>query len=146
MSKRGLPDAAAATACTEPPARQTGAVLTEYKQVKQEPGAGRRRWFEDDGLELIVWYGAGGQVEGFQLCYLGADRWERALTWQAGRGFRHARVDTGDSRPDKNLTPVLVKDGAVPWGQVQRQFAERSAELEPAVRELVLQALSGRKG
>lgn len=121
-------------------------VLTEFKQVKQENGAGHRRWFEDDGLELIVWHDAAGGPQGFQICYLGADRQERALTWQHGRGFTHARVDSGDTRPDKNLTPILMRDGAVPWARVQTEFAERSAELEPAMRDFVLMALERRAG
>jgi len=43
-------------------------MLTEFRQVKQEPG-GRRRWFESDGLELIVWYGAESEIAGIQLFF-----------------------------------------------------------------------------
>jgi hypothetical protein len=121
-------------------------VLTEFKQVKQEAGAGLRRWFEDDGLELIVWYDTAGRPTGFQLCYLGADRQERALTWQSAPGFTPARIDGGDTRPDKNLTPILLRDGAVSWARVQTEFAERSAGLEPAIRDFVLAAFERRTG
>lgn len=89
-------------------------------------------------MELIVWYRGDGGVDGFQLCYPGADRVERALTWQARRGFSHARVDAGDMRPDKNLTPVLMPDGAVPWAKLEAEFAARAAGLEPAVRDFVI--------
>ena len=120
-------------------------MLKEFQKVRQEPGAaGRRRWFEDEGLELIVWYGADQKPEGFQLCYAGPDRRERALTWRSATGFSHARVDAGDTRPDKNLTPVLEPDGAVPWAQVQELFAARSTDLEPAMRALVSGAFAGR--
>jgi hypothetical protein len=130
-------------------ARPTGAakmmaVLKEYHQVKQEPGGGHRRWFVDGTLELVVWYGGDKGIEGFQVCYPGKDGVERALTWRPGTGFSHAQVDAGDARPDKNLTPVLVPDGAVPWREVHDLFETRGAELEPAVRDLVLGALGGK--
>lgn len=108
------------------------------------PG-GRRRWFDDDGMELIVWYGPGGTPAGFQLCYEAEDGREHALTWRPAAGFSHARVETGDSRPDKNMTPILVADGAVPWEWIRDGFARRAPPLEPELRELVLAALAGRE-
>ena len=56
-------------------------MLRENRNVRQEPGH-RRRWFEDDGLELIVWLDGADEVEGFQLCRAG-----RALTWRRDVGF-----------------------------------------------------------
>src|SRR5688572_10146166 len=101
-------------------------MLTELKGVMQEKEPGtRRRWFQDDRMDLIVWY-TQGQPEGFQICYPGPDRRERALTWRHEQGFSHSMVDSGDTRPDKNLTPILVKDGAVPWAEVEREFAVRA--------------------
>jgi|SRR6478735_5811649 len=120
-------------------------MLTELHSVTQERGTSiRRRWFQDDGMELIVWY-RGDAADGFQLCYSNGDRHERALTWRVGGGFSHARVDQGDSRPTKDRTPILVQDGPVPWDWIDAEFAERSHQLEPAVREFVLAALAGRK-
>ncbi len=119
-------------------------MLTEFPQVKQEGGANLRRWFEGDGLELIVWYDRARAPEGFQLCYQADDQKERAITWRPGQGFSHALVKSGDSRPDKNMTPILVEDGAVPWDLVATRFAQQSAGLEPAVRDYVLKALKGR--
>jgi hypothetical protein len=118
-----------------------GGVLVEFTQVKQE-AAGHRRWFEDDGMELIVWYDAGGRATGFQLCYQWK-RQEHALTWQEGRGFTSARVDAGDTRPEKNLTPVLVPDGTVPWRELREDFARRAANLDEAVRAFVSAKLEG---
>ena len=120
-------------------------MLVEFQNVKQEGGANRRRWFQGDGMELIVWYGRAGRPTGFQICYLGPDRQERALTWRSDRGFTHALVDGGDARPDKNMTPILLKDGAVPWALVQGEFERCSAGLEPALRDFVLGAFQGRK-
>ena len=76
-------------------------VLREIKNLKQEAGSGRRRWFESGAFDLIVWLGARGTVEGFQICYdLG--RGERALTWRSGTGFAHSVVDAGEATPFKN--------------------------------------------
>ena len=88
-------------------------------------------------MELIVWYDATGRMSGFQICYVIPGQKERALTWRPGGGFSHALVDTGDSRPDKNLTPILVPDGAVPWAMLAREFGLRGADLEPALRDRV---------
>lgn len=116
-------------------------MLVDFTKVKQE-AAGRRRWFEDDGMELIVWYEAEGRPTGFQICYQHRGR-EHALTWQEHEGFSHARVGAGDTRPEKNLSPVLVPEGKVPWREVREEFAQRAKELEPAVREFVARKLEG---
>ena len=113
-------------------------MLTENRHVRQEPGH-RRRWFEDDGLELIVWLDAQDGVEGFQLCHSG-----QALTWRRGQGFTHARVDEGDETPLKNLAPVLVPNGAVPWAGVTEKFRACSGTLEARLRGLILERLSAR--
>ena len=119
-------------------------MLTEFRPVKQEPG-GRRRWFESDGLELIVWYGAEGGITGFQLCYGSGAVAEHALTWRQGVGFAHHFVDTGDDQPERNETPVLLPDGAVPWEMLTAPFVARSHTLDADLRELVLQRLVARK-
>jgi hypothetical protein len=120
-------------------------VFKEIRNVRQEPIAGRRRWFDDDmlSLELIVWYDAADAVEGFQLCYnLGGG--EHALTWRPTVGFAHNGVDTGSAGPFANRTPVLIPDGAVPWDELTRRFAGSSGSLEPQLRELVDARLNAR--
>ena len=120
-------------------------MLKEIRQVKQE-AVGRRRWFEDEALELIVWYDSANVLEGFQLCYTAdAGRRERALTWRPASGFAHARVEPGDETPLKNQTPILVPDGAVPWAELESAFVERSTEVEPELRGLVLRRLKARR-
>lgn len=120
-------------------------MLIELPHVKQEGGENRRRWFQGDGMELIVWYEGEARPLGFQICYEAPDRIERALTWRPGRGFTHAEVKSGDTRPDKNMTPILVKDGAVPWKLIQDEFARRSSGLDPSVREYVSAAFKERE-
>jgi len=117
-------------------------VFREFLRVKQESGPGRRRWFEDDGLELIVWYDAVGEINGFQICYVVEFDWARALTWRRGQGFVHDIVDEGDERPDKNLTPILIPDGQVPWERITAEIGRRGAILEPDLRSLILERLA----
>jgi hypothetical protein len=120
-------------------------VLHEIKNVKQERGAGQRRWFESEGLELVVWLDDADAVTGFQLCY-DFGKGEHALTWRAGSGFAHDVVDAGEATPLKNQTPILVPDGVVPWGDVARLFDERSGSLEAPLRQLVHEKLVERAG
>ena len=120
-------------------------VFKEIHPVRQEPTAGRRRWFDDDmlPLELIVWYDARDAVEGFQLCYnLGGG--EHALTWRPKAGFAHNAVDSGSAGPFANRTPILTPDGAVPWDDLAQRFEGNSGMLEPELRELVGARLKAR--
>jgi hypothetical protein len=116
-------------------------VLHEIRNVKQERGVGRRRWFESDGLELVVWFDPSDNVTGFQLCY-DFGNGEHALTWRPNSGFTHSMVDTGDYSPFKNSSPVLQSsDEDVPWAEIGRAFDERSELLEPDLRQLVHDSL-----
>lgn len=110
-------------------------MLKEFFGVKQETGL-KRRWFEDEGMDLVVWHDEAGAVNGFQILYGHGDS-EHALTWRAAGGFSHNRVDQGDTRAHMKLSPILVPDGVVPWARITTEFAARSAKLEPALRELV---------
>lgn len=114
--------------------------------MKQER-SGRRRWFEAEDVELIVWLERGhpNDVTGFQLCYnIGTS--DYALTWRKGAGFAHNAVDTGDATPLRNETPILVPDGRVPWSEVIRRFTKNSDSLEPWLRQLVSDKLTERAG
>lgn len=115
-------------------------VLREIKNVRQEYGAGPRRWFESDGLELVVWFSPGGAVEGFQLCY-DFGQGEHALTWRAGSGFTHCEIDAGEATPFKNETPVLTPKGTAPWMELVRGFDRRSAALDADLRAFVREKL-----
>lgn len=111
-------------------------MLVEYQNARQEAVPSRRRWFEDEGFDLVVWYGPQAQTEGFQIIY-SVDDGERALTWREGRGFEHSDIDPGDASPLKNLTPILNPDGAVPWARIRNEFSRRSQGLEPGLRRWV---------
>ena len=121
------------------------AVLHEIKNVRQERGAGKRRWFESDGLELVVWLDRDDNVSGFQLHY-DVGHGAHALTWREGSGFAHSAIDSGDDSPFSNRAPVLEPDGHVPWTDVEHLFDERSVTLEPELRQLIHDKLAEQAG
>ena len=124
-------------------ARKRRFVFREIVNVRQERAAGRRRWFESEHLDLVVWFDRADHVIGFQLLYdLGEG--EHALTWREGVGFVHSRVDLGDDGPFSNLTPILVANGRVPWPEVTQLFAPLGPSLDPELYRLVQDRLAKR--
>lgn len=118
-------------------------MFREIKNVRQEPGDGRRRWFEAEGIELVVWFTPADEIAGFQLVY-DAGGGERALTWRPRAGFAHSVVDTGDRTPLKNETPVLLPDGEVPWQELAQRFGRHAGSLDPALRRFVQEQIERR--
>lgn len=114
-------------------------MLSEIRGVRQIPGEGRRRWFRDEKLDLIVWYDD-GDVTGFQLCY-DTDADERAITWYATGSFVHARVDSGDHPGQINATPILVSDGVFDATSIAERFRAAAAEIDPEIAQMVYRKL-----
>ena len=113
-------------------------MLREYTDVSQIKGEPKRRWFTDDGFDLIVWLDQGGEIVGFQLCY---DKFEneRALTWLKASGYMHQRVDDGESNPElvQKATPILLADGHFDHKEIANVLRERSAEIEKTISKFV---------
>ncbi|MBN2351156.1 MAG: hypothetical protein JXD23_01205 [Spirochaetales bacterium] len=115
-------------------------MLREIKDVRQVPDDDRRRWFADDYFDLIVWYDEAGEIKGFQLCYDKAE-YERALTWTAEEGFRHNRIDAGESPGRAKMTPVLTSDGLFPKDEIAERFLSEAAEIEREISAFVYNRL-----
>jgi hypothetical protein len=111
--------------------------LVEFPNVHQRSDEPRRRWFQSDDEDLIVWFEADGRIVGFQLCYERA-RGERAFTWGDTAGYSHLRVDDGEAigKPRKS-SPILLPDGAFDAHAVLELFTAISAELPPDVAAFV---------
>lgn len=118
-------------------------MLKEVENIQQVGGF--RRWFSDDYMDLIVWFGSGSSIAGFQICYGRPDN-EHALTWYEGRGFCHNRVDDGELPFHPKMTPILVADGIVPARLILEQFEARSGIVDSEVRTFVCQKLKGLAG
>ena len=113
----------------------------------RKPVAGDRdrRWIADEYFDLIVWYDADQTIHGLRLCYDQPGR-ERALTWTRAGGFQQTAIDSGESRPTANRTPILIPDGAFPAPDVRREFLTRGTLLPPEIRELVLARIAEYEG
>jgi hypothetical protein len=117
-------------------------MLREFP-VTQPNDVVRRRWWVDDDLDLIVWLAGDSSLLGFRLCYDKLND-ERALTWTVDDGYSHHRVDTGESNPTKNRAPILVEDGSVNGERLRSRFVDRSSEMDPRVRGMVIERLPPR--
>jgi uncharacterized protein RhaS with RHS repeats len=117
-------------------------MLREIAGVRQDQAELRRRWFQDDYLDLFVWVDRSGQMTAFQLAY---DRTgdEHLLEWEHSRGYLHRRVvdDRGTSRGIGG-SPLLAIGQRFPKYRVMMQFDARSAMLEEGLRNPVRQRIA----
>jgi len=114
-------------------------VLKEIPYVRQVEGELRRRWFEDEYFDLIIWSDDKDEIVEFELCY---DKHEtqRALRWQKPDRYGHFRVDDGENRAGRGkASPVLVRDMRFSHEKVLAYFELASAGLEYRVVKLVLE-------
>ena len=117
-------------------------MLRELSHITPDHGL-RRRWFEDDYFDLIVWLDARPEIVRFQLCY-DKRHDEHALTWQRHEGFTHARIDTGSASVWETRSPTLRQvTAATTIGDarlaraLRDHFAERSTKIDPVVAHFV---------
>lgn len=115
-------------------------MLAEITEARQIPGEGRRRWFRDDDLDLIVWYDESGSISGFQLCYDKLNN-ERALTWRSGGSYSHDAIDPGEETGHSKMTPILVADGEFDKTRVKELFFDKSAHIDPDITSVVLDGI-----
>ena len=117
-------------------------MLKEYQQVRQIAGEAKRRWFNDEYFDLIIWLSADDEIVGFQLCYDIARR-HRALTWRQESGFTHNRIDDGENRPGKvKASPILVSNGLFDAAQIAARFQQASTQMEQQICDFIYQKLS----
>jgi len=116
-------------------------LLAEIRNVRQTGGR-RRRWFQSEHEDLIVWYSDDGSIWGFQLCY-DRGRQERAFTWRADHGYAHERVDDGEAPGfDYKRTPILVQDGAFDAAELLRTFLNASAAVPKTIVDFVAERIT----
>ena len=111
-------------------------MLREIPDVRQIPGEPRRRWFNDEAMDLYVWLDDSNECVGFQLTY-GKPRAEKAFTWKAGDRYSHLGVDDG-ARPGRHPgSPILVPDGVFDAAGVLPEFRERAGHMDAEVADFV---------
>ncbi len=115
-------------------------MLREIRNTKQIPGQGPRRWFNDEQLDLFIWYDASGRILGFQLCFDKNTRVERALTFTEAEGYSLDLVTSEASVCDLG-SAVLVRGGEVSAAELIVQLDERGAALERSLYEYLREKL-----
>ena len=116
-------------------------MLQEIKKTRRARNEKPRRWFTDESMDLIVWYGKHKEIIGFQLCYDKSVA-EHALSWWQDQGFSHKRVDDGEDRPGSHKgTPILVPDGDFNLREIAEKFRNSAGEIETQVAEFVYEKL-----
>lgn len=102
-----------------------------------------RRWFENDTLELIVWYSDEKllDISGFELCY-GKKHNEHAIRFSKEGFISHTNIDSGSENPLKNMTPIHVPDGEIDKNFLVKVFSDNAEGLEPEIHNFVLSKLS----
>ena len=120
-------------------------MLKEAKHVMQVKGEPRRRWFDDEYFDLIVWFEPGDEVFGFQLC-CDMESKPRALTWTRKYGYKHTGIDNGENAwgASKN-SPVLVDDGLFDTPSISKKLEESAGELPAEIAAFVLEKVKAFK-
>lgn len=111
-------------------------MLLEIRNVQQEPGEPRRRWWFSHEQDLLVWFGDDGTPVAFQLSY-GKYRGERAIRWKMKRSFSHYRVDDGTASAFGLGAPLLMAGGAFDAPRVLKRFLELSTEMPREIADFV---------
>lgn len=116
-------------------------MLYEIKNIRQYEGEQKRRWFFDREIDLTVWFDESDDIVGFQLCYDKIQN-HRALTYHKDSGYRHNRVDDGESWNSIGKgTPILFADGPFDGRRIAELFAQRSQELPKQISQYVYEKI-----
>ena len=117
-------------------------MLREVVNVHQLDPRLRRRWFCDDYFDIFVWERreSGSAIVGFQLCYDKAQH-ERVLSWRETTGYTHRGIDSGESGPVTNRSPIMVADGVLPYHAVLEKFDAGAESLDARIRDFIREKL-----
>ncbi len=117
-------------------------MFREQENVSQHEGEPRRRWFNSEAMDLIVWVDEENAPTGFQLSYEASSTEKKILTWLSGSGYTHEGLDEGEDRPFRyKMTPIAVPDGVLDQDEVLERFLAESKEIGNDIREFVAQKL-----
>ncbi|MFP4376395.1 MAG: hypothetical protein ACLFP4_05075 [Spirochaetales bacterium] len=116
-------------------------MLTEWIGATKDNEEGRRRWYTDEAMDLIVWY-SGSDVTHFQLCY-DKQHEQHAIVWSSDGLLRHQRVDTGESRPGSpKSAPIIAQEANKEIGELEIDFLRRAENLDPILVSFVRESIA----
>ena len=118
-------------------------MLREIVNVHQQDPRLRRRWFCDDYFDIFVWEqrdDAERRIVELQICY-DKTAHERVLRWREPADFAHHGIDGGDASSFKNMTPIMVADGALPLHAVLEKFDAGAVSLDARIRDFIREKL-----
>jgi hypothetical protein len=110
-------------------------MIREIKDVRQNRGEDRRRWFTDQYWDLYIWSDDRNRITGFQLCYDKTGR-EHAFNWFNGKGYSHTKVNFDREvsfRGESKMSSVLIRDGIFDKQAILAKFKTDSINLDQDV-------------
>ncbi len=117
-------------------------MLKEVSYIRQIEGEPRRRWFEDEYFDLIVWFDQTGGIQEFELCY-DKGKNQRALRWVQPDKYSHFRVDDGENLAGRGkATPILLRYDCFDRERVLLRFEQECTDLEKGLARFVRETIS----
>lgn len=114
--------------------------ITSIAQLIHEP---KRRWFEDDYFDLIVWHDHQDEIISFELYYDKRGH-QRAVRWEQPNRYAHYRVDEGEKRSGKSkASPVLIVEGEFDCSKVAFLFESESTRIDANIVNFVYDKIMG---
>ncbi len=107
--------------------------------IRQFPNDLAKRWAHDDYFDLVIWYDPPDTFYGFQLSY-DLQGIERTLKWTPVSGYLNTLAE------EDHLGGSLCRFGSVllhstaefPFEKVRSEFAQRTSQFDPGLRDLVM--------
>jgi hypothetical protein len=112
-------------------------MLKEITSVTQFDGEPKRRWFEDENFDLIMWQNDAEEIVGFELYY---DKFtdQHAMRWEKPAKYAHYRVDEGENKAGKQKSsPILISDRDFDGEKIAHLFKAESRELDKKISRFV---------
>lgn len=114
--------------------------ITSIAQLIHEP---KRRWFEDDYFDLIVWHDNQDVIISFELYYDKRGH-QRAVRWEQPNRYAHYRVDEGEKKSGKSkASPVLIVEEGFDGNKVAFLFESESKRIDENIASFVYEKILG---
>ncbi|MBI5493642.1 MAG: hypothetical protein HY904_01365 [Deltaproteobacteria bacterium] len=114
----------------------------EVPGPRQDAPGFTKQWFCHPRAELFVWRDADGRVGAFQFCFVDDNDAEQMVAWdRAKAGAVQGRVDSGESTPTANRSPILREDTSGPRTPARDRWAAVRDGLPPDLVSAVESAL-----